>query len=180
MSAFATNNLDDAVDEPRRRPAIALAVVGGSLVVSAAALAAFGILNTNQMNNPANQIDDEQDATAISRQYPDTLLLPLPPTATPSYRPSIRPSASSLPSQSPSTSASPSSLPSSVPSYSVNQPRGLVNLHLLHQDPQIILHSYQVLHQALYRQCGQLFCLAYPNLQHFILRRSPQRYVLEF
>lgn len=124
MNAFATNNLDDAVDEPRRRPTMVLAVVGGSLIVSATALAAFGILNTNHMNNATDQNIDEQDAAAISRQYPGTLLLPLPPTATPSYRPSIRPSASSLPSQSPSTSVSPSSQPSSIPSTSVKPSSG--------------------------------------------------------
>ncbi|KAL7539790.1 hypothetical protein ACHAXR_009605 [Thalassiosira sp. AJA248-18] len=93
-----------------------MAVVGGSLVVTAAALTVLGILDsTDLLRNTNDQNDDEKDAEALSRQYPNELLLPLPPTTSPVIRPSTTPSSSTAPSQSPSISTAPSEQPSSRP-----------------------------------------------------------------
>ncbi|KAL7546933.1 hypothetical protein ACHAWF_010268 [Thalassiosira exigua] len=98
---------------------MAMTVVGGGLVVTAASLTALGILALSEISGKQN--DEENGVRAGQKQnrlQDEPLLLPLPPTSSPVYRPSSSPSESSAPSQNPSMSDSPSALPSSSPSAS--------------------------------------------------------------
>ncbi|KAL3794149.1 hypothetical protein HJC23_012856 [Cyclotella cryptica] len=118
-------------------------VVGGSLVVTFAALVSLSILagvelHSKSVTKSAAVVQEDVPSTEVegegipisSRGAPVTFVLPLPATSAPSFRPSSSPSESlrpsSWPSANPTASNSPSEAPSSIPSQSFEPTQTLV------------------------------------------------------
>ena len=93
---------DSTNGDVRRRPTKAMAVVGGSLLITSAALATLGLLTLSN-----DQENGDTNAQALS--------IELLPTSSPIQTPSIFPSRSNPPSERPSISSQPSMIPSALP-----------------------------------------------------------------
>lgn len=125
-------DLDALTIGDERRPRLqTLGVIGGSLFVALAATVSLSVLagvdthpnsitdQDTSLDNAASTKTGDGSVTILPRGV--SLVVPLPPTSTPSLRPSLAPSESMLPSALPSTRPTTSSSPSITPSFTPSQ-----------------------------------------------------------